>query len=232
MTESSKEIHLDVELFMKRTQALYKKWERGDLFKGTDSLVIVVGKLDEDMVYSKSTAFHIYFFAYEFPDTIIVYTEKTVYFLASAKKLAIFKQLESDEAKAGFRTEFIERTKTNGQQCFDTLWAAMQASKEGKTMGVVQKDLPNFTNSAIKQWIRFVEDKGPAIEQVDIGPAIGQMLAVKDNDEKTILGRAGALSGAAMMYVQQDMLEVIVSEVNPVYSVHGVVSSGLCVDYR
>eukprot|EP00123_Amoebidium_parasiticum_P018054 comp24084_c0_seq1/m.43387 comp24084_c0_seq1/g.43387 ORF comp24084_c0_seq1/g.43387 comp24084_c0_seq1/m.43387 type:complete len:1079 (-) comp24084_c0_seq1:25-3261(-) len=208
----SGEKRLDTEMVVRRIQGIYTKWKKEELFAGMDSVAVVVGRLPEDVVFMKSTSLHLYLFAYEIPDTIIVFTDKATYFVASGKKLRLLKQLQVDEAKVGFRVEFIERTKTNDEECCEKVWEAMRKSREGKTVGVVSKDLPRDQKKEglAEAFVKHMDAHKDQIEQVDATEGLSMLMAIKDAEEKTIMERSGAISASAMKYFQEKVLEDII----------------------
>eukprot|EP00842_Homolaphlyctis_polyrhiza_P000747 jgi/Hompol1/1673/HPOL_002486-RA len=59
-------------------------------FGGADALCFMVGSGEDAPVYSKSLALQTWLLGYEFPDTIIVVTDKKILFLTTAKKGMLF----------------------------------------------------------------------------------------------------------------------------------------------
>lgn len=84
-------IVLDKETFFRRIKRLYSEWKEctfthDDSLSKVDCIMSAVG-VDEDTVYSKSTALQTWLLGYELTDTISVFTEEAIYFLASKKKI-------------------------------------------------------------------------------------------------------------------------------------------------
>jgi nucleosome binding factor SPN SPT16 subunit len=90
---------LDKDSFVKRIKRLYSNWKEPEFkhdeaLNSVDCLMCAVGA-DEEIVYSKSTALQTWLLGYELTDTICVFTEDSIHFLASKKKIEFLKQIEN-----------------------------------------------------------------------------------------------------------------------------------------
>ena len=66
-----------------------------DDWKSLDCLFFGVG-VDQDIVYSKSTSLQTWLVGYELTDTIVLFTESAIHFLASKKKIDFLRQERPD----------------------------------------------------------------------------------------------------------------------------------------
>jgi nucleosome binding factor SPN SPT16 subunit len=86
------EITIAAEPFFDRLSSLYNAWKAdkraGDsVFNGADSIVVITGKAEQDAsVYQKNNTLHFWLLGYEFPATLMVFTQASVYFVTTEKK--------------------------------------------------------------------------------------------------------------------------------------------------
>lgn len=136
-------INLDKETFYRRLKKFYSAWQSTDGengFSKVDCLVAAVG-VDDDVVYSKSGALQSWLLGYELTDTIMLFTEGTVHFLASKKKIDFLRQAENHKEENGISLKLLVRDRNDKDEAnFKTLIAAIKASKNGKTIGVFAKE--------------------------------------------------------------------------------------------
>lgn len=139
-------INLDRETFHRRLRKLYAAWQRQDGDGGggglskADCLVAAVG-VDDDVVYSKSGALQSWLLGYELTDTIMVFAEGAVYFLASKKKIDFLRQAENAKDDSGIGIKLLVRDRNDKDEAnFKTLIGAIKGSRNGKTIGVFAKE--------------------------------------------------------------------------------------------
>lgn len=86
------EITIAAEPFFDRLSSFYASWKadkrsNDGIFNGADSIVVITGKAEQDAsVYEKNNTLHFWLLGYEFPATLIVFTQASVYFVTTEKK--------------------------------------------------------------------------------------------------------------------------------------------------
>ena len=131
---------------------------------------------------------------YEFPETVIAVCSRSIHILTSKKKVSYLEPMKTAE-NAVVPLELLTRDKTDKDAAnYAALLAALQASHAGKTVATLGKEQPlgDFAGG----WRAALGGSGLA--QVELAPALGDLLAVKDSSEASCVKRAAIFSAMVM----------------------------------
>ncbi|KAI5717065.1 hypothetical protein M8J76_017015 [Diaphorina citri] len=206
-------ITLDKDAYLRRIKKIYKTWKEGFPNKETentlsqvDAIVSFFG-LDEFTQYSKASSLQTWLLGYEITDTIIVFTEKSILFLASKKKIEFLRQIESVKDDDVPPVKLLTRNKDgDDKESFNTIIKAIKDSKKGKSIGVFAKE--NFKGTFIDAWKKVLGDE--KFENVDVTSVFAYIMSVKEESELNVLKKASQVSVDLFnKYLKDQILDIV-----------------------
>jgi nucleosome binding factor SPN SPT16 subunit len=136
-----------------------------------------------------------------------LFTEKSIHFLASKKKIEFLKQIENISDPDLPQIKLLVKDKNDKDKAnFETLLGVMESSKKGKTVGVFAKD--NFPGEFCESWRATL--KGKEFEQVDISGALGWIMCAKEESEVLTVKKACLVTVDVFnKYLKDHIMEII-----------------------
>ncbi|CAI5791258.1 FACT complex subunit SPT16 [Podarcis muralis] len=204
-------LSLDREAYYRRVKRLYSNWQKGeDEYATIDAIVVSVG-VDEEIVYAKSTALQTWLFGYELTDTIMVFCEDKILFMASKKKVEFLKQIansKSNESTNGVPaiTLLVREKNESNKGNFDKMIEALKGSKNGKRIGIFSKD--KFPGDFMNSWNDALSKEG--FEKVDISAVVAYTIAVKEDGELALMRKAAAITSEVFTkFLKERVMEIV-----------------------
>lgn len=198
---------------------------KSDLFSDADSLVVVAGNATAEIQYHKSTALQLALFGYQIPDTVLVLTKDTVYFLAGGKKAKLVEACaDAARDEAGKTLRVLAKGKTDDaaplvQVCIRGLprWAAasvdtlrleppqeLLAAVQGagpKTGVLKSKEAPE--GKLIANWLEVAQ----GLDTVDVTAGLSAFLSERDEGQVLNSRKAAHLAASAVEHMVQTHVE-------------------------
>ncbi|KAG0046982.1 FACT complex subunit spt16 [Gryganskiella cystojenkinii] len=210
----SAEVTIDARLFHRRARGLVNHWKRSsgpdDPFHNANSLLVILGNMDDDILYQKSTALQIWLFGYELTQTLMLFTQDTLHIVTGAGKAKILETLKQWDGQQ-FPVEIHTRGKdeTHNQELFQKIIDIM--AKQGDHVGVFPKD--HLAGNLVNSWKAALEASPKKFENVDVSAGVADVFAIKDDEEIRSTKTATKLSSIMMKnYFIEEMWKLIDEE--------------------
>jgi nucleosome binding factor SPN SPT16 subunit len=191
------DVVVNAERFFERLARLQAHWKahKSEYWKGADVLCITAGTAEADATYSKVASLQLYLLGYEFSDTIILITPKSVHVMATPKKCTMLEVLTAVENSPA-TVHLIKKEKDEGvnRENFHNLLSVVR--KTGKNIGSLLKQ--EYAGAFAQSWMELV--KSSTIDMVDITDGMGIFFAVKDEAEQDLCKRAAVLTNKVMKH--------------------------------
>jgi nucleosome binding factor SPN SPT16 subunit len=174
------EVVIDAERFFTRIDRIQQHWQanKGEEWSNADAICIPMGAAkDNEVVYTKSSAMHLYLLGYEFSDSILVILKSKIYFMATEKKIAYFQNV-IDINKIPLKVLTKTKVDIENRSKFREIINAIKSS--GSTIGIPLKG--EYPGSFIQAWNEELASAG--LTTVDISRGLGVILAMKDETEQ------------------------------------------------
>ncbi|KAG8920577.1 FACT complex subunit spt16 [Tulasnella sp. 417] len=183
------EVKLNANLFFERTKTIVDAWNNAgsspelESMTGVDALLVVIGDpAGDDEPDRKSTAFQIWLLGYEFPSTIMLVLKDKIYFVCSATKGKILKQLIGPNSTMPIEILLQGKPKDPPTNAIPNLLEVMSA---GKRIGTLTKE--QHTGRLVDEWKTAVDASNHKFDNVDVSAALSACMAVKDAEEMKLI---------------------------------------------
>ena len=209
---------IDTTTLFRRLQSLYSHWRehRDELWGSCNAFAVATPPPSEDLRYLKSSALNIWLLGYEFPETIMVFSEKQIHFLCSQKKVSLLDVVKKS-AKEAVGVDVVMHVKAkndDGATQMDTILRAIEA--QGKSngnddtpvIGYIAREAPE--GNLLEKWTEKL--KSSSMQLSDITNGLADLFAMKETGEITNVKKAAYLTASAMKQFVVPKLEKVIDE--------------------
>ncbi|KAJ3669600.1 hypothetical protein LUZ60_011550 [Juncus effusus] len=209
---SSTPYQINLESFKNHLQSFYASWQskKSELWANSDAISISTPPSSEDLRYLKSSAMNIWLLGYEFPETIMVFTQNSIHFICSPKKASLLDPLKkiTKEAVSAELIIHVKSKNDDGTSQMDEILNLIKSKNENPIIGHVSKEAPE--GKLLETWSEKLA--GSACQLADISAGISEILSVKDSTELTCVKKAAYLTTSVMRNFVVPKLENIIDE--------------------
>lgn len=169
-----------------------------DKWGNSGAICIPMGAASDTDVYSKSSAVHLFLMGYEFPDSIILITKTTFYFMAAQKKCNYLQSLTAEVGSGTLKVILLPKSRDELQNREHFRSMVQVVKSNDKKLGTLTRG--SFQGDFIASWNGFLESSH--VETTDVGGALGYLLSTKLDSEMVhiIFSFLHCVCGHVMLY--------------------------------
>ncbi|PWA95409.1 peptidase M24, structural domain-containing protein [Artemisia annua] len=209
---------IDESTLARRLHSLYSHWRkhRDDLWESCNAFAVATPPpSDDDIRYLKSSALHLWLFGFEFPETIMVFSDTQIHFLCSQKKASLLDVVKKC-AKDAVGVDVVLHVKAkndDGVTLMDSIFHAIQSHGNGNSIvfGLVAKETQAPEGKLVGKWVEKL--KSSRLKLNDLTNGLAHLFVVKEANELTNVKKAAYLVASVMeKHVVQKLRDVIEKE--------------------
>lgn len=204
---------IDTNTLVRRLKSLYSHWReyRDDLWGSSNVFVVATPPPSDDLRYLKSSALNIWLLGYEFPETIMVFSDKQIHFLCSQKKASLL-DVVKESAKDAVSVDVVMHVKAaksdDGTTQMDAILRAIESQEATPIVGYIAREAPE--GKLLEKWTEKLKLSG--LKLSDITNGLADLFAVKEAGELTNVKKAAYLTASAMKVFVVPKLEKVIDE--------------------
>ncbi|XP_071697254.1 FACT complex subunit SPT16-like [Rutidosis leptorrhynchoides] len=202
---------IDANTLVRRLKALYSHWreQRDELWGSCNAFAVATPPPSDDLRYLKSSSLNIWLLGYEFPETIMVFTDKQIHFLCSQKKASLLDVVKKS-AKEAVGVDVVMHVKAksdDGSTQMDTILQTIE-SFDSPVLGHIAREVPE--GKLLEKWAEKMKSSG--LQLIDITNGLADLFAVKEAGELTNVKKAAYLTASVMKLFVVPKLEKVIDE--------------------
>jgi nucleosome binding factor SPN SPT16 subunit len=196
--------------FWRRLKALYDAWAHAPAnWGGADAILLPRGQREDDVLYGRHISVQLWLFGYELPDLLMLVTKKGAFVLAGRSKIDHLAKLREPPAEFTSLT-LLEKKKGEDKAGIDELLKHLREAggPEVKRVGTLLKEQKGDLVGAC-----FKQLREAGVETVEVGPALGACMQLKDEEELACTRKSAEFSAALMRkFLRNELLSAIDEE--------------------
>ncbi|XP_071700392.1 FACT complex subunit SPT16-like [Rutidosis leptorrhynchoides] len=156
-----------------------------------------------------SPSLNIWLLGYQFPETIMVFTDKQIHFLCSQKKASLLDVVKK-AAKEAVGVDVVMHVKANnddGSTQMDSILQTIE-SCDSPVLGHIAREVPE--GKLLEKWAEKMKSSG--LQLIDITNELADLFAVKEASELTNVKKAAYLTAFVMTLFVVPKLEKVMDD--------------------